>query len=268
MPDLSGKTALVTGASQGVGRGIALVLAGDGAQVFATGRDTSRLEELEREAAARGGRLQAIVCDHGVGESVRILAEKLPELSILVSNAWGGYEANPNGLSMAPFWELPTSGWQDMFEHGLRMQFLCGRYLVPRMSGSGGALFVQTVAWADGKYLRNLYYDVVKHAAIRMTYGMNLELKPRGITALALAPGFVRTERVMAAHAAKPFDLSVTESPEYTGRAVAHLAVDPRLAARGGKVWTAGQLAREYGFLDSDGRQPAPFSMPPDFALD
>ncbi len=192
----------------------------------------------------------------------------MPELSILVSNAWGGYEANPHGLSMAPFWELPPSGWQDMFEHGLRMQFLCARYLVPRMSASGGALFVQTVAWADGKYLRNLYYDVVKHAAIRMAYGMNLELKPRGVTALALAPGFVRTERVMAAHAAKPFDLSATESPEYIGRAVAHLAADPGVAERGGRVWTVGQLAREYGFFDSDGRQPAPFSMPADFALD
>jgi NAD(P)-dependent dehydrogenase (short-subunit alcohol dehydrogenase family) len=119
-----------------------------------------------------------------------------------------------------------------------------------------------------GKYLRHLYYDVVKQAVARMAYGIALELKPHKIAAVALAPGFVRTERVMAAHGAHPFDLSCTESSEYIGRAVANLAADPQIMKRTGQVLTAGQLAREYGFTDIDGRQPPPFEMPAEMALE
>ncbi len=104
-----------------------------------------------------------------------------------------------------------------------------------------------------------------------MAYAMALELKPHRIAAVALAPGFVRTERVLAAHAAHPFDLSMTESPEYIGRAVVHLMADPRVADKSGHLLTAGQLAREYGFTDVDSpRQPAAVrdSVPSQFGLD
>lgn len=101
-----------------------------------------------------------------------------------------------------------------------------------------------------------------------MAYGIALELKPHKIAAVAQAPGFVRTERVMAAHGAHPFDLSCTESSEYIGRAVANLAADPQIMKRTGQVLTAGQLAREYGFTDIDGRQPPLFEMPAEMALE
>lgn len=190
-------------------------------------------------------------------------------LDVLVNNVWGGYEAHPQGLGMSPFWELEHDDWDAMFTRGLRCHFLACRFGIPLMLGRLQCpLIVNTIAWAGGKYLRHLYYDVAKQAVARLAYGLALELKPHHVTAVALAPGFVRTERVMAAHAAQPFDLSSTESPFYIGRAVVHLAADPHRLAFSGQVLTAGDLARHYGFTDIDGAQPAPFQMPEHLALD
>jgi NAD(P)-dependent dehydrogenase (short-subunit alcohol dehydrogenase family) len=169
---------------------------------------------------------------------------------------------------MSPFWELGTEDWEAMFVRGPRAHFVASRMAAPLMLSRKQGLIVSTIAWAQGKYLRHLYYDVAKTAVARMAYGMALELKSHGIAALALAPGFVRTERVMAAHAAHPFDLSATESPEYIGRAVAYLLADPDNLRHTGQVLTAGQLARVYQFADIDGRQPATFEMPSAMALD
>ena len=126
----------------------------------------------------------------------------------------------------------------------------------------GSGLIVSTVAWAYDAYLGNLFYDSAKAAIIRMVFGMAQELRPHGVAAVALAPGFMRTERVLAAHEQTPFDLSGTESPEYLGRAVAALAADPDVLARSGHLLTAGDLARAYGFTDIDGRQPEAFRLP------
>ncbi|NTV27893.1 MAG: SDR family oxidoreductase, partial [Methanothrix sp.] len=120
---------------------------------------------------------------------------------------------------------------------------------------------INTVAWDRDLYLGNLFYDVAKSAIIRMAYGMAQELQPHGVASMALAPGFVRTERVMAAHAMQPFPLDRTESPEYIGRAVAFLAADPEVMQKSGKVHTVGDLAREYGFVDIDGKQPPAFRI-------
>jgi NAD(P)-dependent dehydrogenase (short-subunit alcohol dehydrogenase family) len=122
-------------------------------------------------------------------------------------------------------------------------------------------LIVSTVAWAYGRYI-GLFYDVAKAAVIRMAFGLAQELRPHGIAAVALAPGFMRSERVMAAHAKHPFDLTGTESTEYVGRAVAALAADPQVLRKSGNVFTAGDLAREYGFTDVDGQQPEAFRFP------
>jgi NAD(P)-dependent dehydrogenase (short-subunit alcohol dehydrogenase family) len=129
-------------------------------------------------------------------------------------------------------------------------------------------LIVNTIAWDRGKYLLHLYYDVVKYSTARIAYGMALELRPHQVAVVALAPGFVRTERVLAAHAAHAFDLSGTESPEYTGRAVVCLLADAGLMKRSGQILTVGGLAREFGFTDIDGRQPEPFEMPAGMVLD
>jgi NAD(P)-dependent dehydrogenase (short-subunit alcohol dehydrogenase family) len=105
---------------------------------------------------------------------------------------------------------------------------------------------------------------VAKAAIVRMASGMARELQPHGVAAVALAPGFMRTERVLAAHAEQPFDLGPTESPTYLGRAIAALAADSVVLAKSGQILTAGELAREYGFIDVDGRQPEPFHIPAD----
>lgn len=260
--------ALVTGSSRGIGRGIALSLAEAGATIYLTGRNTAGLDETAEEVSRRGGRAISVRCDHTDDRQVEALFARMKALDLLVNNVWGGYENHPNGLGMDPFWKLPAQSWDEMFQRGLRAHFVTSRLAVPLMLSRKRGLIINTIAWAGGKYLRHLYYDVVKQATARMAYGMSLELKPHGIAALALAPGFVRTEVVMAAHAAHPFDLSGTESPEYVGRAVVHLARDPEILAKSGQVLTAGQLAREYGFTDVDGTQPVPFEMPAALSLD
>lgn len=272
LPNLSGRVAVVTGASQGIGRGIALALGEAGATVYCTGRNRPALETAATEIAARGGRPVAAVCDHTDDAQVdavfaRIRAEQ-GGLDLLVNNVWGGYEAHPQGVGKVPFWEFGLEDWDAMFVRGLRPALAASRLAAPLMFSRPGTLIVNTIAWDRGKYLLHLYYDLVKQAMARMAYGMALELRPHGVAAVALAPGFVRTERVMAAHAAHPFDLSGTESPEYIGRPVAHLLADPALPDRSGRVWTVGALAREYGFADVDGNQPAPFQMPDGIAMD
>jgi len=272
IPNLAGEVALVTGASQGIGRGIVLALGGAGATVYFTGRNVAALEALSTEVAGRGGRAVAVACDHRDDAQVDALFHRVRQeqhrLDLLVNNVWGGYEAHPQGLGRTPFWETGLEDWEAMFVSGLRAQFASSRLAAPLMIERRHGLIVNTIAWDRGKYLLHLYYDGVKHAAARMTYGMALELAPHQVAAVALAPGFVRTERVMAAHAAHPFDLSGTESPEYVGRAVVHMLADPRLMERTGRVCTAGQLAREYTFTDIDGRQPPPFEMPAAMAMD
>jgi NAD(P)-dependent dehydrogenase (short-subunit alcohol dehydrogenase family) len=146
-----------------------------------------------------------------------------------------------------------------MFVAGVRAHLVASRQAVPLMLPRRRGLVVSTVAWAFDRYLMNLYYDVAKAAIVRMAFGMAEELRPHGIAAVAVAPGFMRTERVMAAHARQPFDLAVTESPEYLGRAVRALATDPDVLRWSGRLLTAGELARAYGFTDLDGRQPEPF---------
>ena len=272
-PDLKSFTALVTGASQGVGRGIAASLGEAGATVYLTGRNQPMLEAAAAQVTERGGRGIGVVCDHTDDSQVEALIGRIrkeqPGLDVLVNNVWGGYEKHPQGLPVSsPFWELGFEDWDGMFTRGLRAHLVVSRLAVPLILKRKRGLIVNTIAWAQGKYLLHLYYDLVKQAIARMTYGMALELRAHGVAAVALAPGFVRTERVMAAHASHPFDLSGTESAEYIGRAVAQLAADPEVMRHSGQALIVGELARQYGFTDADGKQPPPFEMPAKLALD
>jgi NAD(P)-dependent dehydrogenase (short-subunit alcohol dehydrogenase family) len=301
MQTLSGKVALVTGASRGAGRAIALVLGEAGATVYVTGRTVrgaaavdglpGTIDDAAEEVTARGGRGIAVRCDHTVDAEVEALVERVKaesgHLDLLVNNVWGGYEGRMMGIPMGPFWEQPREQWESMFVAGLRAQLVTSQLAARLMIGEGskapspqpspigrwgvaskeegemrGGLIVCTVAWAYDEYLRNLYYDVSKAAVVRMVRGMAHDLKPHGVAAVAVAPGFMRTERILAVHAAHPFDLSWTESPEYLGRCVRALAEDADVMRRSGHVFTAGDLAREYGFTDVDGKQPAGFRMP------
>jgi NAD(P)-dependent dehydrogenase (short-subunit alcohol dehydrogenase family) len=256
------------------------------------------VEDAADEVTARGGRGVAVRCDHTVDADVEALFKRVRDeqghLDLMVNNIWGGYEGQMMGLPKGPFWEQPRGQWQSMFVAGVRAHLVASQLAAPLMiescktklpgSGAiedastknepspspsrqgrgigGGGLIVSTVGWAYGEYLANLCYDVSKAAIIRMIRGMAHELRPFGVAAIALAPGFMRTERIMAVHAAHPFDLGWTESPEYAGRAVRALAEDAKVMEKSGEVFTVGDLAREYGFTDIDGRQPAAFRMP------
>jgi NAD(P)-dependent dehydrogenase (short-subunit alcohol dehydrogenase family) len=275
-PDLRHTIAVVTGASRGGGRAIALALGEAGATVYVTGRSVrggrttedlpETIDDTADEVTARGGVGIPVRVDHTVDGDVealfaRVRAEQ-DRLDLLVNNAWGGYEQHDWRQFVAPFWEQPLSRWDAMFTAGVRTHFVSSRFAAPLMIERGSGLIVSTVAWAFGEYLGNLYYDVAKAAIVRMISGMAGELKPHGVAAIAVAPGFMRTERVLSAHEKEPFDLSVTESPAYLGRAVRALAADSDVIAKSGQILTAGELAREYGFTDIDGRQPEPFRLP------
>jgi NAD(P)-dependent dehydrogenase (short-subunit alcohol dehydrogenase family) len=277
---LAGRVALVTGASRGAGRAIALVLGQAGATVYVTGRSVrgaptteglpGTVDDTAAAVSARGGRGLAVRIDHTDAAQVEALFQRVRaesgRLDLLVNNAWGGYEDYAASRFDAPFWQQPLRRWDGMYTAGVRAHFLASRFAAPMMIERGSGLIVNTIAWAQGAYMGNVLYDSAKTAIARMAFGMAEELRPFGVAAVALAPGFMRTERVMAAHAAAPFDLSATESPEYLGRAVLALALDSRVLRKSGQLLNAGDLAREYGFTDVDGRQPAAFRLPPDDA--
>jgi NAD(P)-dependent dehydrogenase (short-subunit alcohol dehydrogenase family) len=283
---LRGRVALVTGASRGAGRAIAAVLGERGATVYVTGRSVrgqpttdnlpGTIEESAEEVTRRGGQGIAARCDHANDLEVESLFRRIrgeqSRLDILVNNAWGGYEGDR--LMPAYFWEAPLRLWDGMFERGLKAHLLATYFAIPLMieSASSAArtrgsrppgLIVSTVAWDHDKYIGN-FYDVAKHSIVRMLWGLSLELRQHRIATIALAPGFMRTERVMS-HANGEADwkkipwLKKSESPEYAGRAVAALAGDARLMRRSGKAFHVGELAREYGFSDTDGRRVPPF---------
>lgn len=275
MIDLSRNIAVVTGASRGGGRAIACALGDAGATVYVTGRSTrssgstenlpGTIEETAEEVTARGGVGIPVRCDHTIDADVENLFARVRDeqgrLDLLVNNAWGGYEHYEEAKFDGPFWEQPMWRWKGMFDVGVRGAFVASRNAMPLMLPARRGLIVSTIAWAFDEYLMNVMYDTAKNAIIRMMYGMAHDLRPYNIAAVALAPGFMRTERVMAVHAKSPFDLGATESPAYLGRAVVALAADENLMEKTGKVLTVGDLAREYNFTDLDGRQPEPFRL-------
>ena len=275
MPDLSDRIALVTGASRGAGAAIAAVLGEAGATVYVTGRSSragvrtedmpGTVEDAAAAVSARGGTGIGVVCDHTDAAQVQDLVARIGadhgRLDVLVNNAWGGYEHYDGAGFAAPFWEQPLQQrWDAMFGAGVWPTLLTSHRAAPLLAD--GALVACTIAWAQGAYTGSAFYDAAKACIARFAFAMAHDLRERRVTAVAIAPGFMRTERVMAAHAAEPFDLAQTESPEYLGRAVAHLAADPDRLTRSGELLTAGDLARAYGFTDVDGSQPEPFTIP------
>lgn len=278
-PRLDAKVVLVTGASRGVGRGIASVFGETGATVYVTGRSTAgrsteglpgTFEEVAALVAERGGRGIGVRCDHTQPSEVEALIARIRQdhgrLDVLVNNVWGGYEAHDAARFEAKFYESEVlEHWSRMFDAGVKAQLITACLALPLLLASAPALLVSTTAWDRDRYLGNLIYDMAKNALHRMVKGMAFELRGRDVTALCVAPGFTRTERVMEAHRAQAFDLGPTESPEYVGRAIASLAADPGASAHAGKVLQSGALAARYGFTDVDGRVVPPFELPDDY---
>lgn len=276
MPPLSGQVALVTGASRGVGKGIALGLGEAGATVYVTGRTEQAgqaavalpgtIHETAAEVTRLGGRGMAVRCDHTDDEQVRALFDRIQtepgRLDILVNNVWGGYEHFNDGTEFwneKGFWESPLSRWDKSFQAGVRAHYVAGVLAAPLMIAQGGGLIVNISFFAAQRDDRGVAYAAAKAADDRMASAMAHELRPHNVAAVSLYPGLVRTEGVLKA--GDFFDLSNSESPQFLGRVIAALAADPRRMDKSGQVLVAAAVAREYGVTDVDGKQPRPITV-------
>jgi NAD(P)-dependent dehydrogenase (short-subunit alcohol dehydrogenase family) len=183
---------------------------------------------------------------------------------------WGGYESREcRPLPLVPFWEQSLGQWDRMFTAGVRAHLTASRLAVPLMLPQRRGLIVSTTAnLAALPYMRNVFYDLAKNAVARLSWAMAQELREHGIAALAVAPGFMRTERVVEAFrragAMEALDRpgGPGETPAYLGRAIVALASDARVIEKSGQLVEVGTLAREYGFTDVNGTQPPPFRIP------
>jgi NAD(P)-dependent dehydrogenase (short-subunit alcohol dehydrogenase family) len=273
---LLGRVAVVAGATRGAGRGIARMLGEAGATVYCTGRSTrdrpassGRPETIEETAdlvTAAGGLGIAVPTDHSRPEEVKALFERVgrdsKKLDILVNDIWGGDTLT----EWKPFWQLDCAKGFQMLDAAVRTHVLTSRHGIPLMLANGSGLIIEITDGDHSGYRGSLFYDLAKMGAIRLAFAMATELTGRGITALAVTPGFLRSETVLeqfgvceanwrdAANKARGFEES--ETPCYVGRAVAALAADPNVAAKSGRVLASWTLALEYGFTDMDGRRP------------
>jgi dehydrogenase/reductase SDR family member 1 len=251
------RVALVTGATRGVGKGVALALADAGFAVYATGRsaDTSDL----------GPGVIPIRCDstddRAVARAFERIASERGRLDVLVNSAWGGYEQMVEDGQFtwpAPFWQQPLWRWEAMINVGVRGALIASQHAARLMLPVRNGLIVHLSSWAAQKYIGNTLYGVAKAATDKLASDMAHELAAHGITVVSMYPGLVRTEAVLAAGV---FDLTNSESPEFIGKAVAALSADQEALRWTGKVVLAAALALEYGFKDDDGKQPRPLSI-------
>ena len=252
--------AAVTGASRGVGRGIAASLASSGYQVFATGRSIAH-------ASLPDGVIR-VSCDHTkpdeTAEFFRRIVAEAGSLDLLVNCAWGGYEKmveDGHFTWLAPFWQQPAHRWTGMMDAGVAAAFACSacaaRIMVPKCAG----LIVNISFWPAQKYIGNAIYGISKAATDKMTADTAHELRRHGVAVVSLYPGLVRTEAVLAAAGQGWFDLSNSESPEYIGLVIAALAADPAVLSRSGRVLVAAAVGAEYGLTDIDGARPRPLTL-------
>lgn len=259
MRTLESKVAVVTGATAGVGRGIASELAHCGARVFVTGRSI-------QDGMRDDSQVTGIHCDHREDEQVAAAFERVAQeagaIEILVNNVWGGYEQMmEDGVFTwsKPFWEQPLWRWDAMFDAGVRAHYYASQLAARSMVACRHGLIVNISFWAAQKHIANVAYGVSKAATDKMTADMATELRPFGVSVVSLYPGLVRTEKVM--QAAAWLDLSNSESPEFIGRAVTALAADPDVMRHTGAVLVAASLAIEYGFEDIGGKAPRPLTL-------
>ena len=279
MPDLplQDRVAVVAGATRGAGRGIARMLGAAGATVYCTGRSVhgrpatpgrpETLEETAELVTVEGGRGIAVRADHTVESEVeRLFASIRAEagrLDILVNDIWGGDALTEWGT---PFWELSTAKGMELLERAVHTHIITSRHGVPLMVERDAGLIVEVTDGDTFGYRGNLFYDLAKNAVIRLAYAMAADLHAHNVTALAVTPGFLRSEAVLdhfgVAEAnwreaiRKDEYFAESETPCFVGRAIAALAADPDVAEKSGGLYSSWELAKEYGFTDVDGRRP------------
>lgn len=267
MGALTGKVAVVTGASRGIGKGIALVLAEEGATVYVTGRTVDAdagplpgtIGETVAEVNRRGGKGIAVALDLKSDESIAALFAQVKaeqgRLDILVNNAMA---IPPEMTQRVGFWEKPLSNW-EIFDTGVRAAFLAAwhaaQIMVPQKSG----LIVALSGYVGVTYTYDTIFGLTKTATDRMARDMGVELKPHGVASLALWQGFTYTERAQENLRTVPgmaaqLNSAAGSSPEFPGRVIAALAKDPDVIARTGGTFINAELAAEYGVTDIDGR--------------
>jgi NAD(P)-dependent dehydrogenase (short-subunit alcohol dehydrogenase family) len=279
---LTGKVALVTGATRGAGRGTAVALGEAGATVYCTGRTTRQrrseydrpetIEETAELVDAAGGKGIAVEVDHLQPAQVEALVARIDaeqgRLDVLVNDIWGGEKlAEWN----TPIWEHDLDGGLRMLRLAIDTHLITSHFALALLVRRPGGLVVEmtdgTQEYNAVNYRLSTFYDLAKTAAIRLAFAQGTELAPHGCTAVALTPGWLRSEmmldnyRVTEANwrdgaATNPHFAAISESPRFVGRAVAALAADPDVHDRNRGSFSSGGLAREYGFTDVDGSQP------------
>ncbi|GAB4436335.1 MAG: SDR family oxidoreductase [Chloroflexi bacterium OHK40] len=284
---LRGKVAVVAGATRGAGRGIACMLGEAGATVYCTGRSSraarlqpppvatpfalegrpETIEETAELVTQYGGIGIPVRVDHTREEQVQALfarvAAEQGRLDVLVNDVWGGDALAEWGT---PFWELSIEKGLLMQQRAVHSHIITSRYGAPLMVQRRQGLIVEITDGDTLEYRGNLFYDLAKVSAIRLAVAMAEELRPHQVTALAVTPGFLRSEAMLEYFgvseanwqegAKKDPHFIASESPFYVGRAVAALAADPEVSRKSGRALSSWGLAEEYGFLDLDGRQP------------
>lgn len=281
---LTGKVALVAGATRGAGRQIAVQLGAAGATVYATGRSTREqrseidrpetIEETAELVTAAGGVGIAVQVDHLVPEQVRELIERIDReqgrLDVLVNDIWG---AEHLVTWQKPLWEQPLEAGLRTLRLAIDTHIITSHFALPLLIRRPGGLVVEigdgTKVYNDVNYRLSVFYDLAKVAVNRLAFSQAHELREHGCTAVALTPGWLRSE-VMLEHfgvteenwrdgIAKDPHFAISETPAYVGRAVAALAADPDKARWNGQSLSSGELAKVYGFTDLDGSQPDAF---------
>jgi dehydrogenase/reductase SDR family member 1 len=270
--------ALVTGGSRGVGKGVAIGLAEAGATVIVTARTRSSsngsewpgsLDETIAAIDEAGGKGVGLLCDHSDDGSVKDVFDRIRRdhglLDVLVNNVF----AAPNVMPVnVPFWQVPTSLWDTLHRVGLRSHFVASQFAVPLMLPQKRGLMVNTSSGGGVRYTFNVPFGVQKSGVDRMARDMAHELKPFGITAVSIWPGYIKSEKLAAQPDRVPAALAKLiaergETPVFVGRAIAALAADPNVIAKTGQILLASELASEYGFTDVDGNIPPPPSRDP-----
>ncbi|MGW4507066.1 SDR family oxidoreductase [Streptomyces sp. NPDC004436] len=278
---LEGRVALVAGATRGAGRGIAVALGARGATVYVSGRSTrgrrseydrpETIEETAELVTAAGGRGIPVVADHLVPAEVEALVGRIDaeqgRLDVLVNDIWGG----------ELLFEWDSTVWEHDLDNGLRLLRLAvethavtSHFALPLLLREPGGLVVEmtdgTADYNATRYRNSFFYDIAKSAVLRMAFALGHEVGPRGATAVALTPGWLRSEMMLDAFGVteanwrdaleKVPHFAISETPAYVGRAVAALAADPEVSRWNGQSLSSGQLAQVYDFDDLDGSRP------------